>query len=97
MEQSKWTGYANYLVLTDKSKNKLRGNYYNFQDFKTIVSIIERLSNTDSTTFSYSDYIYNRKITSTEARNIITNINSCKWAPVNEKMLLVASQLSLRI
>jgi hypothetical protein len=97
MEQSKWTGYANYLVLTDKAKNKLRGNYYNFQDFKTVVSIIERLSNTDSTTFSYSDYIYSRKLTATEARNIIANINSCNWTPVNDKMLLVASQLGLRI
>tara|TARA_R100000742_G_C4230822_1_gene52428 strand:+ start:282 stop:575 length:294 start_codon:yes stop_codon:yes gene_type:complete len=97
MEQSKWTGYANYLVLTDKSKNKLRGNYYNFQDFKTVMSVIERLSNTDSTTYSYSDTIYNRKITSTEARNILTNIDMCKWTTINEKIILVANQLGLRV
>tara|TARA_B100001996_G_C18181847_1_gene408593 strand:- start:82 stop:378 length:297 start_codon:yes stop_codon:yes gene_type:complete len=98
MEQSRWTNYAKYLVLTDKAGyNKLRGNYYNFQDFKIVLSVIERLANNDNSTYTYLDNIYNRKITSTEARNILTNIDMCKWATVNNKMFLVASQLCLRI
>ena len=64
----------------------------------TIVDIrSERLANNDNSTYTYLDNIYNRKITSTEARNILTNIDMCKWATVNNKMFLVASQLCLRI
>jgi len=97
MEQKRWSGYSRYLVLCDKAGNKLSGNYYNYQDYQTVVSVIERLSKSDNTTYTYNDTIYNRKITASEATNIVTNLEVCKWAKVNEKIITVANQLGLRI
>ena len=97
MEQTRWSEYSRYLVLSDKAGHKLRGNYYSYQDYQVVRSVIERLSITDNTTYTYDDTIYNRKITSTEAMNIITNLEVGKWVKVNEKMLSVANQLGLRI
>jgi hypothetical protein len=97
MEQKRWSGYSRYLVLSDKAGNKLRGNYYSYQDYQVVVSVLERLSRSDNNTYTYDDTIYNRKITSTEAMNIITNLEVGKWVKVNEKMLSVANQLGLRI
>ena len=97
MEQTRWSTYSKYLVLSDKAGHKLRGNYYSYQDFEIVRSIIERLSMSDNSTYTYNDTIYKRKVTMTEAKNIITNIEMCKWVKVNEKMLLVGSQLGLRV
>jgi len=97
MEQKRWSGYSRYLVLSDKDGHKLRGNYYSYQDYQVVVSVLERLSKSDNNTYTYDDTIYNRKITSTEAMNIITNLEVGKWVKVNEKMLSVANQLGLRI
>ena len=97
MEQTRWSEYSRYLVLSDKAGHKLRGNYYSYQDFEIVRSIIERLSMSDNSTYTYNDTIYNRKITASEATNIVTNLEVCKWAKVNEKMITVANQLGLRI
>ena len=97
MELKRWSGYSRYLVLSDKAGHKLRGNYYSYQDYQVVRSVIERLSITDNTTYTYDDTIYNRKITSTEAKSIINNLEIGKWTKINEKMLLVGNQLGLRV
>ncbi|MBT4207862.1 hypothetical protein HOE22_05905 [Candidatus Woesearchaeota archaeon] len=97
MEQTRWSEYSRYLVLSDKAGHKLRGNYYSYQDYQVVRSVIERLSITDNTTYTYDDTIYNRKITSTEAKSIINNLEIGKWTKINEKMLLVGNQLGLRV
>ena len=75
MEQVRWSDYATYLVLSDKAGYKLKGNYYNFQDFKIVMEIIQKLANSDN----------------------VTNIEIGKWSTINDKILLVASQVGLRI
>ena len=97
MEQTRWSEYSRYLVLSDKAGHKLRGNYYSYQDYQVVRSVIERLSITDNTTYTYDDTIYNRKITSTEAKSIINNLEIGKWTKINEKMLLIGNQLGLRV
>jgi hypothetical protein len=97
MERTRWSEYSRYLVLSDKAGHKLRGNYYSYQDFQEVRSVIERLSLTDNTTYTYNDTIYNRKITSSEAKSIITNLEIGKWTKINEKMLLIGNQLGLRV
>tara|TARA_R110000851_G_scaffold298247_1_gene453731 strand:- start:624 stop:917 length:294 start_codon:yes stop_codon:yes gene_type:complete len=97
MEQTRWSEYSRYLVLSDKAGHKLRGNYYSYQDYQVVRSVIERLSITDNSTYTYDDTIYNRKITSTEAKSIINNLEIGKWTKINEKMLLVGNQLGLRV
>ena len=97
MEQARWSDYATYLVLSDKAGYKLKGNYYNFQDFKIVMEIIQKLANSDNVTYTYLDNIYKRKITTTEGKNILENIDVCKWNNTTSKILLLASQLKLRI
>ena len=43
------------------------------------------------------EVISNKKVTTTEATNILSNIYECKWTPVTEKLLLVASQLGITL
>ena len=97
MEMKYWSGYAKYIVLADKAGVRLHGNYLSYQDFKIVKSIIERLGKSDTSTYLYDNTIYKRKITSAEAKDIFVNLEKCKWTHVNNKMLLIASELGLRI
>ena len=97
MELNKTSGYAKYLVLSDRSNGILRGDYLTYQNFKQVKDMINRLSLTDKTSFLHENNIYSRKVTSTEASNIIKNINECTLNDTTKKMLLIASQLRVRI
>ena len=97
MEMKYWSGYAKYIVLADKAGVRLHGNYLSYQDFKIVKSIIERLGKSDTSTYLYDHISHPRKVTVTEAKVILGNIEECKWPSVNNKMLLVASQASLRL
>ncbi len=97
MEMKYWSGYAKYIVLADRAGVRLKGDYLSYQDFKIVAGIIERLSKSDNSSYSYDNNIYKRKITSAEAKSILTNIDDCKWRLVNNKMLSVANQIGLTI
>ena len=97
MEMKYWSGYAKYIVLADNAGLRLQGNYLSYQDFVIVTSIIERLSKSDNSTYLYDSTIYKRKVTSAEAKDILVNLEKCKWTAVNNKMLSVASQIGLEI
>ena len=97
MKQEKWSDYAKYLVLSDKSSNSLRGNFTSYNDFKIVKEIINNIAFSDKSSYLHNGDIYNRKITSTDAKNIISNLHDCKWNDKTALMLLVANQLKLRI
>jgi hypothetical protein len=97
MNKSRWSGYAKFLVLSDKSSYKLNSSFTSYLDFKKVKEVINNIAFTDKTTYSYDGNIYNRKITTQEAKNIIANIDECRWTDTTSKMLLVANQLKLRI
>jgi len=97
MELKKTSDYAKYLVLSDRSESKLHGTYQNFLEFKKIKDVVNNIAFSDKSTYSVEGNIYKRKITSTEAKNILTNINDCKWSDATAKMLLIASQLLVKI
>ena len=97
MKQKVYSGYAKYLVLSDQSKGKLKGTYIHYQDFKIVKELLSRISYTDKSTYSYESDIYRRKVSPTVGKNILENIELCKWNNTTLKMLLVASQLKLRI
>ena len=97
MKQKVYSGYAKYLVLSDQSKGKLKGTYIHYQNFKIVKELLSRISYTDKSTYSYESDIYRRKVSSTVGKNILENIELCKWNNTTLKMLLVASQLKLRI
>jgi len=97
MNMEKWSGYASYLNLSDKSSCKLQPNFTAYQNFKVIRDVINSIAFTDKDSYLYEGNIYIRKITSSDAKIIINNIEECKWNNKTELMLLVASQLKLRI
>ena len=97
MNMEKRSGYANYLNLSDKSGTRLKCNFTAYQEFKIIKEVINSIAFSDKNTYLYNGNIYNRKITSQEAKNILSNIGDCRWNDSTAKMLLVANQLKIRI
>ena len=97
MDKKLWHGYAKYLVLADDSNGELKANYENYLNFKQIKDVINNIAYADKSTYSYEGDIYTRKITSADAKTILSNISDCKWNQKTSLMLLVASQLKLRI
>ena len=97
MKKDRWSDYAKYLVLSDNSDCKLIGTFGHYQDFKVVRDVINNIAFSDKNTYLHNNNIYNRKITSAEGKNILSNIKECKWNDKTAKMLLVANQLKLRI
>jgi hypothetical protein len=100
MKKSRWTDYDRYVVLTDKSKGRLRGTYMHFQDFKKVVEAVTTLARSQKTNILVDDKLVSlqgRNVTPNEANTILTNIYECRWTPVTEKLLTVASTMKLII
>ena len=97
MKKSNWSEYGKYLVLSDNSGTKLKGNFTTFQNFKKVKSIIDKISHSDKTMHLYNNEIYEFKVKSSEAKIIIENIKKCKWDKQTEKILLIANQLIFKL
>ena len=97
MKKTRWSEYAKFLVLSDNSNYKLNSSFTSYLNFKKVKEVVNNIAFTDKTTYSCDGNIYNRKITTQEAKNILANIDECKWTDTTSKMLLVANQLKLRI
>ena len=98
MLQKNWSDYDKFLVLSDRSRGRLGTEYGHFIKFKTVVQAIKQMRNTDGNYVVIDgEVIDNKKVTTTEATNILSNIYECKWNSVTEKMLLVASQLGVSL
>ena len=97
MKKSNLSDYARYIALSDNSSMDLKGNYQTFLNFKKVMEIIHTIANSDKSSYLYDGDIYSRKITSTDARKIIDNINQCRWTESTKKMFTIASQLQVII
>ena len=99
MEKNKWSEYDKYLVLADNShgKHKIRDTYESFLNYKIVMDVINRIAFTDKSTYSYNNNIYNKKITSEDAKKILGNVLNCKWTSTTAKLKIVAGQLLLKI
>ena len=97
MKLEKRSDYANYLVLSDKSNNKLGSTFEKFLNFKKVKEVLNNMAFTDKSTFAIDGNIYPRKITSNEAKNILECITDCRWNINCEKIFLVSNQLGILI
>tara|TARA_Y100001938_G_scaffold137935_1_gene202781 strand:- start:1145 stop:1438 length:294 start_codon:yes stop_codon:yes gene_type:complete len=97
MKMTNWSGFSKYIVLSDKASGKLGSSFTTFLNFKKVSEAIGNIAFSDKSTYSIDGNIYNRKITSTDAKNILENLDGCKWNAKTELMLLVSNQLKLRI
>ena len=97
MKLSRWSTYSRYIVLADHSSGRLVGNYSTFTNFLDVKDVINNIAFSDKSTYSSGGDIYKRKITSSDAKIILNNIEECTWNDKTSLMLLVANQLKLRI
>ena len=96
MEKSKLSDFDNYTLLCDNSKGFKLGYEY-FLKFKEVKKFINQISNTSnsSDSFTYENEIYTKKITTSEAQNMLTSIfnNRCNFTNYKK----VALQLGIRV
>tara|TARA_R100001377_G_scaffold73099_1_gene49001 strand:- start:28 stop:321 length:294 start_codon:yes stop_codon:yes gene_type:complete len=97
MKKDKWSEYDKYVVLSEKSKCAVKGTYATFQNFKTVLEIVRRISHTDNTSYLHEGNIYSRKVTSTDATKILLDVLECRWNRTTAQMKLIASQLGVII
>tara|TARA_B100001564_G_C20130335_1_gene441986 strand:- start:90 stop:374 length:285 start_codon:yes stop_codon:yes gene_type:complete len=94
MEKSKYSEFDSYTVLCDNSKGFKLG-YENFLKFREVKKFINQIANKGGDTFAYENDIYNKKITSSQAQNMLNGIfnNRCDYRTFK----LVANQLGVQI
>ena len=61
------------------------------------MQVVNSIAFSDKTSYLYNDNIYNRRITLTEAKRIMNNVEECKWNAATEMIFLVSNQIGLRI
>ena len=94
MEKSKYSDFDNYTLLCDNSDGFKLGYEY-FLKFKEVKKFINQIANKSGDTFTYENNVYTKKITSSEAQNMLTSIfnNRCNY----KTFKLVALQLGVRV
>ena len=98
MDMKRWTDYDRFIVLADRSTGRLKLSYENFMKFRMVVEALKKIQSQSGHSFALDgQLITNKKITSQEATNILSNIYKCRWTPVTKKLLLVASQLGISL
>lgn len=97
MKKEKWSDYAGYLILSDKSKNKIGTTFETFMNFRKVRDVINNIAFTDKSTFSFEGQVYKRKITTNDAKKIMDTITDYRWNSNSEKIFLVSNQLGLII
>ena len=97
MEMEKWPEYSKYIVLADNANGKIRETYEAFLNYKKVMDVLHSISYTDKTTYSYNNNIYNKKITSDDAKKILNNVLTCKWTSTTAKLKIIGHQLGLII
>ena len=97
MKKEKWSDYAGYLILSDKSKNRIGTTFQSFLNFKKVREVINNIAFTDKSTFSFEGQLYKRKITTNDAKKIMDTLNDYRWNINSEKIFLVSNQLGLII
>ena len=94
MEQSKIGDFENFIIMATKTSG-LSTSYSTFLDYKTVRTFLKKVASTpDNDTFLYEKTIYNKKITSADANNILTKLDRNVF---DSRLKLLATQLNLRL
>jgi len=94
MEQSKIGDFENFIIMATKTSG-LSTSYSTFLDYKTVRTFLKKIASTpDNDTFLYEKTIYNKKITSADANNILTKLDRNVY---DSRMRLLATQLNIRL
>ena len=82
MVKRNYSDYENYILLCYNNGN-FKLNYSHFLNFIDVRKFMKQIANVGSDTFNYEGDIYNKKITSSDALNMLDNLsnyNKCDYA-----------------
>ena len=103
MDKSRWSEYDKYLVLADESRTTLPSTWSGYLKFKELKVNLEKIARSSGKSWIADNkygaekgtVVLQKKITSTEANAILTNIYECKWTNKMSAMIKVANQLGI--
>jgi hypothetical protein len=97
MNRSKYSEYENYIILSDKSKRQLKGTYVSFLNFQKVMVVVDTIAKSDKSSYLHEGNIYSRKVTTSDAQKVLTNVHECRWNNSTYQMKIIASQLKMLI
>ena len=93
MQMRKWSGFEKYIVMIDRS-GTLKQDYLSFSEFKRVKEALMKIANCYTSTYHFENNDYNKKVTSTQAKIALENIEKCIYSPAIRQ---VAVQIGARI
>ena len=93
MMMRKWTSYEKYIVMSDRS-GKLKPDLRGFGEFVRVKEALMKISNCYTNTYEFENKIYDKKVTSTQAKIALENIEKCIYSTAIKQ---VAIQMGARI
>ncbi len=97
MKMKYWSEYEKYIVMIDGNIGSVRGvrlGYQAYLDFKRVKEALMKIANCYTNTYQFENNIYDKKITSTQAKITLENIEKCIYSP---NIKVVANQIGARI
>jgi len=93
MKMQKWSDYEKYIVMSDRS-GKLKPDLRGFGEFKRVKEALMKIANCYTNTYQFENNDYNKKVTSTQAKIALENIEKCTYST---SIKIVANQIGARI
>ena len=93
MKMIKWTSYEKYIVMSDRS-GKLKPDLRGFGEFVRVKEALMKIANCYTNTYQFGIDVYDKKITSTQAKIALENIENCIYSSAIRQ---VATQIGARI
>ena len=93
MQMRNWTSYEKYIVMSDRS-GKLIPDLRGFGEFVRVKEALMKIANCYTSTYQFENNDYNKKVTSTQAKFALENIENCIYSPAFRQ---VATQIGARI
>ena len=89
----KFSDYDNFIVMAFDTIN-LCPDYMTYLNYKKVLSFLNKIATTTGDTFLYEETIYKKKIKSSEASTILSELFKNKF---DKRMKLVANQLGIKL
>tara|TARA_Y100000310_G_scaffold231678_1_gene234271 strand:- start:1032 stop:1313 length:282 start_codon:yes stop_codon:yes gene_type:complete len=93
MRMKDWTSFEKYIVMSDRS-GKIKLGYEAFHEFKKVKEALMKISNCYTQTYQFGIDVYDKKITSIQAKTALENIEKCTYSTA---IKIVANQIGARI
>ena len=93
MQMRNWSGFEKYIVMSDRS-GKLKPDLRGFDEFKRVKEALMKISNCYTNTYQFENKMYDKKVTSTQAKMTLEGIEKCTYSTA---IKIVANQIGARI